>query len=98
MLKKHIGPRPVRRSSCWKPSPSVEASATIEITTRGFEHEFQEAFADRYPISDVFVADLDGNGFDEIYIIITSAGSGSYGTVMGFRFEQRQEPLHDPFP
>ncbi|MGD9041873.1 MAG: hypothetical protein PVH82_19685, partial [Desulfobacteraceae bacterium] len=39
---------------------------------------------DRDPISDVFVADLDGNGFDEIYIITTSAGSGSYGTVLGF--------------
>ena len=39
---------------------------------------------DRDPISDVFVADLDGNGFDEIYIITKSAGSGSYGTVLGF--------------
>ena len=29
------------------------------------------------------MADLDGNGFDEIYIITTSAGSGSYGTVLG---------------
>jgi hypothetical protein len=57
---------------------------TIEITTRGFEHEFQEAFADRYPISDVFVADLDSNGFDEIYIVTTAAGSGSYGTILGF--------------
>lgn len=36
------------------------------------------------PISDVFVADLDGSSFDEIYIITTSAGSGSYGTVLGF--------------
>ena len=30
------------------------------------------------------MADLDGNGFDEIYIITISAGSGSYGTVLGF--------------
>jgi hypothetical protein len=30
------------------------------------------------------LADLDGNGFDEIYIITKSAGSGSYGSVLGF--------------
>jgi hypothetical protein len=41
-------------------------------------------FEDRDPISDVFTADLDGNGFDEIYIVTTAAGSGSYGTILGF--------------
>jgi hypothetical protein len=64
--------------------PAGRSLTTIEITTRGFEHDFQEVYEDRDPISDVFVADLDGNGFDEIYIITTSAGSGSYGTVLGF--------------
>jgi hypothetical protein len=63
--------------------PAGVSLSTIEIRTRGFEHEYQEAYPDRNPISDVFVADLDGNGFDEIYIITTSAGSGSYGTVLG---------------
>jgi len=58
--------------------------STIEVRTEGFEHNFGEVFEDRDPISDVFVADLDGNGFDEIYIITTGAGSGSYGTVLGF--------------
>jgi len=29
------------------------------------------------------VADLDGNGWPEIYVYVQSAGSGSYGTVVG---------------
>ena len=31
----------------------------------------------------VLVADLDGDGFSEIYIITLSAGTGSYGNVIG---------------
>jgi hypothetical protein len=64
--------------------PAGRSLSTIEVRTRGFEHEYHEIYPDRNPISDVFVADLDGNGFDEMYIITTSAGSGSYGTVLGF--------------
>ena len=64
--------------------PAGRSLSTIEVRTEGFEHNFGEIFEDRDPISDVFVTDLDGNGFDEIYIITTSAGSGSYGTVLGF--------------
>jgi len=64
--------------------PVGRSLSTIEISTKDFEHNYQEVYQDRDPISDVFVADLDGNGFDEIYIITTSAGSGSYGTVLGF--------------
>jgi len=64
--------------------PVGQSLSTIRISTKGFEHIYAETFEDRDPISDVFLADLDGNGFDEIYIITTSAGSGSYGTVLGF--------------
>jgi len=64
--------------------PTGQSLSTIEITTKDFEHNYSEIYQDRDPISDVFIADLDGNGFDEIYIITTSAGSGSYGTVLGF--------------
>jgi heat shock protein HslJ len=63
--------------------PAGRSLATIEIRTEGFEYNFNEVFEDRDPISDVFVADLDGNGFDEIYIITTAAGSGGYGSVLG---------------
>lgn len=36
------------------------------------------------PVFRTFPADLDGNGFGEIYVITQSAGSGSYGNVYGF--------------
>ncbi len=39
---------------------------------------------DKDPVSKVINADLDGNGFDEVYVITTAAGSGSYGNVHGF--------------
>jgi hypothetical protein len=39
-------------------------------------------YSDVEPIHKVLVADLDGNGFSEIYIITVSAGSGSYGNVV----------------
>jgi heat shock protein HslJ len=64
--------------------PAGESLGTIEIHTEGFEHNFNEVLEDRDPISDVFVADLDDNGFDEIYIITTAVGSGGYGSVLGF--------------
>ncbi|MFZ1956312.1 MAG: hypothetical protein WAU34_12510, partial [Desulfobacterales bacterium] len=64
--------------------PVGRSLSTIEIRTKGFEHNFQAVYEDMDPISDVFVADLDGNGFDEIYIVTTAAGSGSYGGVLGF--------------
>ena len=63
--------------------PAGQSLSTIEISTKDFEHNYPEIYEDRDPISDVFIADLDGNGFDEIYIITTSAGTGSYGTVFG---------------
>ena len=40
-------------------------------------------FTDVDPINKVLMGDLDANGFDEIYIITLSAGSGSYGNVIG---------------
>ena len=64
--------------------PVGQSLSTIEISTKGFEYDDAQTYEDRDPISNVLVADLDGNGFDEIYIITTSAGSGSYGTVLGF--------------
>jgi len=64
--------------------PVGRSLSTIEVRSEGFEHNFGEVFEDRDPVTDVFTADLDGNGFDEIYIVTTSAGSGSYGNILGF--------------
>lgn len=35
-------------------------------------------------VNDVEVADLDDNGFPEVYAFVTAAGSGSYGSVIAF--------------
>ena len=78
--------------------PVGRSLSTIEISTKGFEHNYAETCEDRDPISDVFVADLDGNGFDEIYIITTSAGSGSYGTVLGFASNKDKSLSRIHFP
>jgi hypothetical protein len=40
--------------------------------------------SDLDPVSKVLLADLDNNGFDELYIFTTAAGSGSYGKVHGY--------------
>ncbi len=40
-------------------------------------------FTDVDPVSATVTADLDKNGFDEIYFVTTSAGSGSYGNLLG---------------
>ena len=63
--------------------PVGQSLSTIKISTEGFEHNYLEIYEDRDPISGVLIADLDSNSFDEIYIITTSAGTGSYGTVFG---------------
>ena len=58
--------------------------SNIRINTRDLDYNYSETFTDRDPVSDVFIADIDDNGFDEIYIITISAGSGSFGSVLGF--------------
>ncbi len=64
--------------------PVGRSLSTIAINTKNFEHDFKEVYEDQDPISDIFLADLDANGFDELYVITTSTGSGSYGKVIGF--------------
>ena len=41
-------------------------------------------FSDLDPVNKVLVGDLDKNGFDELYVTTTAAGSGSYGNLRGF--------------
>jgi hypothetical protein len=64
--------------------PVGQSLSTINISTKDFTHNHAETYENVDPISDVFIADIDSDGFDEIYIVTTSQGSGSYGKVMGF--------------
>jgi hypothetical protein len=57
--------------------------SNISVGFKGGDSLSQMPFNEVDPISKVLVGDLDANGFDEIYIITTSAGSGSYGNVYG---------------
>ena len=63
--------------------PVSQSLSAIRIRSEGFEYEFDETFEDTDPIKDVFITDLDTNGFDEIYIFTVSVGSGSYGRIIG---------------
>ena len=55
------------------------------IVPKGFEFT-KDTFivSDADPLSKVFLEDLDDNGFEEIYLITTSVGSGSYGNIYGY--------------
>jgi len=58
----------------------------FHIVPKGFEFSEKDTMvikgADR--ISNVFLADLDQNGFEEIYLITQSDGSGSYANIYGY--------------
>ncbi len=64
--------------------PVGQSLSTIQVSTKGFAHEFNETFADKDPIVNAVMADLDENGYEELYLFLRSSGSGSYGSVMGF--------------
>lgn len=64
--------------------PIGASLSTITIKPSGFEISTPIILTDIDPLENVLVADLDKNGFDEIYLISRSAGSGSYGKIYGF--------------
>jgi len=63
---------------------SGASANTIKISTKGFLKDVPVLIKDADPFKKVLVGDLDKNGFDEIYIITQSAGSGSDETVYGY--------------
>lgn len=44
------------------------------------------------------IADLDGNGAPEIYVFASSAGSGSYGSVLAYAFDPGRPPVQIALP
>jgi len=58
--------------------------STAIITPVGFEGDKPIILTDIDPLKNVLISDLDKDGFDEIYLITQSAGSGSYGHVYGY--------------
>ncbi len=43
---------------------------------------------DADPLQQARIKDLDGDGFDEFYLVTSSTGSGSYSTIFGFASNQ----------
>ena len=78
--------------------PIGQSLSTIEINTKDFEHNYPEKYEDMDPISNIYMADIDGNGFDEIYIITTSQGSGSFGNVLAFASNRDKSISQIHFP
>lgn len=58
--------------------------STVIITPVGFKVDKPIVLTDVDPLQNVFLSDLDEDGFDEIYLITQSAGSGSYGHVYAY--------------
>ena len=63
--------------------PNGASLSNIKVSFRNDSASALEMY-DIDPLFRTFPADLDGNGFGEIYVITQSAGSGSYGNVYGF--------------
>ena len=62
--------------------PQGQSLSNISVAFDG-DAASEMKFTDVDPINKVLVGDLDGNGFDEVYLITAAAGSGSYGNVIG---------------
>ena len=65
-----------------KPSTSI---SKITVTPKGFiEVNETLKMEESDPFDYALVADINGDSFDELYIITRGAGSGSYATIYGF--------------
>jgi DNA-binding protein YbaB len=57
---------------------------TITITPKGFDSNEAIVLTDVDPLGKVFLADLNNDGFEEIYVVTNSAGSGSGATLYAY--------------
>jgi hypothetical protein len=72
---------------------------SISVTPVDFEFSDEPFIVeDSDPLTNLFVMDLDANGFDELYLVTTSVGSGSYGNIYGFASNQDKSltPIYVP--
>jgi heat shock protein HslJ len=63
--------------------PLGESLSTVTVTGKDFGTSSTFTF-EKDRLEDVFTADLDKNGFDEIYLITRSQGSGSAAEITAF--------------
>ena len=61
-----------------------ESICMVQIETQNFENNNATYdLGNLDPVQELFLADLDQNGYEEIYIVTQSAGSGSYSNIYG---------------
>jgi len=64
--------------------PNDSSLNKVTITPKGITNKETVTAEAEGTISGVQIGDIDNNGFPEIYISVTSAGSGSYGTLIAY--------------
>lgn len=63
--------------------PNGASLSTIRVTSRGLkEVETDMSYTDVDPVKDIFLADVNNDGFEELYIITEVAGSGGYAGII----------------
>jgi hypothetical protein len=67
--------------------PTGASLSTVDVRFAG-DTAAAFVFTDIDAVKEILQADLDANGFDEVYIITQAAGSGSYGNVYGMASNQ----------
>jgi heat shock protein HslJ len=63
--------------------PNGESLSTITITSNDFASSASITL-EKNTLTNAFLADLNNDGFDELYLVTEAAGSGSYGDIIGF--------------
>ena len=65
-------------------TPLSDSLINISIDTHGFSSDNQSLdFGETDPVVATLQADLDKDGFEELYLFTRSAGPGAYGSVLG---------------
>jgi len=64
--------------------PIGASSCDLRIIPQGFPNSSDTIFLSGIdPVSKVFTGDLNEDGFEELYVVTTAVGSGSYGSIYG---------------
>jgi hypothetical protein len=71
--------------------PNEGSLNKVTITPTGLEGENKPIVVEvDGSVTDAEVGDLDANGFPEIYVYVTSAGSGSYGSLVAYAANKKK--------
>jgi hypothetical protein len=83
-LQREVHTRTGKRLAITETHPTGRSLSDVRLVSQGFVYEFDGLFQDVDPISEVVLTDLDEDGFDELYLVCISVGSGSYGSILAF--------------